>query len=647
MGARACYIDARDDREGVDDSDNNELQTLTIQPTGPELETVAAEPEPRPLGAWFGSLSVRERIVLRDLHSSGGIGEVWRAFDEVLGREVALKRLRGDKADSDANRARFFREARLTGQLDHPGIVPVYDFVSSEDGRECFYTMRFLQGRTLSEVITEFHETRRREGGPVIRPAFLDLLAAFVSIANTVAFAHARGIVHRDLKSDNVILGDYGEVIVLDWGLAKRIGEAVEDQAPEAARSDVPGTATEAAEREPGESDSRASTSASRRVDPYLTLQGELLGTPAYMAPEQALGHIDQIDERTDVYGLAAILYEILTGQPPFRGRELSAVIDAVVGTPPVPPSERVPGIPAALERLCLHGLAKRVDDRPESAASLAAEVRRWLHELTERRRSQQERERFFELSLDLLAIVDSEGRLRQTNGSWTRLLGWSPEQRAERALVELVDACSAAELEAALASVGPEHEHAEVELCMRAAPSAAELPRARSRWVHWNLRWLPGEDAVYLVGRDVTGRRAREREVEGLLESAPDAMCVVDEDGRIVRVNAELERMFGYPRAALIGEPIELFVPAEQRDRHRGHVSRYVREPALRPMGVGLRLRGQRADGSVFGVEISLSPVETPERTLIACTLRDTDARERAVRDQAAQDRADGGEQG
>jgi len=566
--------------------DNHDHATLTLP-----LPT-RAEPGPDDTLAGL-PIVARERITLRGLHSSGGIGEVWRAYDEVLDREVALKRLRRDKADSPANRARFFREARLTGQLDHPGIVPVYDYSTTEDGRHCFYTMRFLRGRTLLEVIAEFHRDRVAQGLPLVSGRFLDLLGHFTSVCNTVAFAHSRGVIHRDLKGDNVIVGDYGEVVVLDWGLAKQLGE------PDGAQDLVGGSAAE---------------------DASKTMQGQLLGTPAYMAPEQALGLIDRIDQRTDVYGLAAILYEILTGEPPFRSGTLDEIMDAVVTTPPIAPSDKLPGVPPQLERVCLRGLAKSIDERLQSAAELAAEVREWVTALAEQRRTEQERERFFDLSVDLLAIVDRAGRLSQSNAAWNRLLGWSASARAERRFVELVVVEDRERAAAALGEIWAGSGGGELEVRVSTANGGR-------RWVHWNLRSIPEEGAVYLVGRDVTERRRSEREVEGLLESAPDATCVIDAAGTIVRVNAQLERMFGYARDELIGQPVEILVPTELRERHRGHVARYVAAPSVRPMGAALSLRGQRKDGIEVAVEVSLSPVSTEDRLLIACTLRDAQA--------------------
>jgi PAS domain S-box-containing protein len=149
-------------------------------------------------------------------------------------------------------------------------------------------------------------------------------------------------------------------------------------------------------------------------------------------------------------------------------------------------------------------------------------------------------------------------------------------------------------------------------------------------RWIDWSVRSLPDELGLYLVGRDVTERKQAEREVEGLLESSPDAVCVIDERARIVRVNVQLERMFGHARSELLGQPIEVLVPEQLRERHRGHVARFLAEPSARPMGSGMSLIGQRADGSQFPVEVSLGPVQTEARTLIACTLRDIGERRR-----------------
>jgi PAS domain S-box-containing protein len=286
------------------------------------------------------------------LHATGGIGRVWLAHDSDLGRDVALKELRPERAEQAALAARFLQEAQITGQLEHPGIIPVYELVRAMDGRQSFYTMRFVNGRTLSEAVRTFHENRSAgRADPLELPA---LLNAFVTVCNTVAYAHSRGVIHRDLKGQNVILGDFGEVIVLDWGLAKRVG------------------------RPEGETPVHSLIQGDADADSGYTVQGQALGTPAYMAPEQAAGRLEQIDRRTDVYGLGAILYEILTGEPPFTGPSTDEVLRKVREEDPAPPRQFWPEGPPALEAICLRALAKQPADRPAAAADLALEVQGW-----------------------------------------------------------------------------------------------------------------------------------------------------------------------------------------------------------------------------------------------------------------------------
>ena len=276
------------------------------------------------------------------------------AHDADLGREVALKELRPERGANPAMEARFLREARITGQLQHPGIVPVYELVPAPGGPDAkgpFYTMRFVQGRTLTEAVREYHAKRAAGGAGALDLA--TLLNAFVNVCNTVAYAHSRGVIHRDLKGQNVVLGEFGEVMVLDWGFAKLLGRPDEDLDP-------------AAGPDPG-------------LPADRTIAGQVLGTPAYMAPEQAAGRAERIDERTDVYGLGAILYEILTGQPPFTGTDTAEVLRKVREGEPPPPAAVRPGTPPELAAVCMRALARDPAERYPGPAELASEVRRWL----------------------------------------------------------------------------------------------------------------------------------------------------------------------------------------------------------------------------------------------------------------------------
>jgi len=215
----------------------------------------------------------------------GGMGVVYRARDVALDREVAVKLLQDRYAPGSPAARRFLDEARITGQLQHPGIPPIHQAGTLPDGRP-FLVMKLIKGRTLDRVLED--------------PATTNVLAVFEAVCQAVAYAHARGVIHRDLKPANVMVGAYGEVQVMDWGLAKVLADtAGADETAEATRA-----VTEI--RDPGGSDSGR------------TQAGSILGTPAFMPPEQAIGAIDQVDPRSDVFGLGAILAVILTGQPPF-----------------------------------------------------------------------------------------------------------------------------------------------------------------------------------------------------------------------------------------------------------------------------------------------------------------------------------------
>jgi PAS domain S-box-containing protein len=424
----------------------------------------------------------------------------------------------------------------------------------------------------------------------------------FVSICQTIAYAHSHNVIHRDLKGDNVILGDFGEAIVLDWGLAKRLGEAREPEVDTSARTIV------------SDSDDTAAASA--------TMHGEKLGTPAYMAPEQARGQIDQIDKRTDVYGLSAILYEILTGEPPFLGKSIVEILKRVIHEPPERIADRVPSVPGELERICLRGLSKDREDRQQSAAELADEIQSWITERAERKRTEQERERFFNLSLDLLAIVDARGMLAQTNPAWETVLGWSSSELNGKRVQEILHADEHPRLTQNLERILAGESLAAVErrcLCKDGT----------YRWIQWNASLIAGEASIYIVGRDVTERKQTEQTFQELLESAPDGMVVANQSGQVVLVNAQLERLFGFTRDEMLGQPIEMLVPEEHRARHPEYVARFMAAPEFRPMATGLKLFGRSKDGRVFPVEISLSPVRTEQGLLVSCAIRDLTRRQ------------------
>jgi serine/threonine protein kinase len=291
------------------------------------------------------------------LHAKGGIGQVWLARDGDLGRDVALKELRPEQSRNSVAWSRFVEEARITGQLEHPGIVPIYELSTSADGQKPFYTMRFVRGNTLHEAIQDYHRKRAEgQAGPLDRAS---LLSAFIAVCNAVGYAHSRGVIHRDLKGQNVVLGDFGEVMVLDWGLAKLVDRPADPSQGPSSRRPVTLIEDESAHD--------------------ATMQGQVLGTPSYMAPEQAEGRIEEIGRRTDVYGLGAILYEILAGCPPHSGASTSELLRRVREDEPAPPRESDPSTPRALEAICRKAMAKKPEDRYPSALALAEELKLWL----------------------------------------------------------------------------------------------------------------------------------------------------------------------------------------------------------------------------------------------------------------------------
>lgn len=288
-------------------------------------------------------------------HAKGGLGEVFVALDTELNREVALKQIQAWLADDPESRGRFTLEAEVTGGLEHPGIVPVYGL--GHDGKGCpFYAMRFIKGHSLREAIAHFHAASNITRDPAQRALeFRNLLERFIDVCNAIAYAHSRGILHRDLKPGNIMLGDFGETLVVDWGLAKVVG-----------RSDSVIRSEDGTLRPPAHKDS-----APTRV-------GQAMGTLPYMSPEQAAGRLEQLGPASDVYSLGATLYAILTGQAPFDSQD-SQIIDKVAkGQFPLP-RQLKSDVARPLEAICLKALANQSTDRHSSPQALADDIKRWL----------------------------------------------------------------------------------------------------------------------------------------------------------------------------------------------------------------------------------------------------------------------------
>jgi serine/threonine-protein kinase len=286
----------------------------------------------------------------------GGLGEVLVARDEELQREVALKQMLDQHADEPESRTRFLMEAEITGGLEHPGIVPVYGLGHYADGRP-FYAMRFIRGDSLKDAIERFHKADQPGRDPGERAlALRGLLRRFVDVCQAIAYAHSRGVVHRDLKPGNIMLGKYGETLVLDWGLAKPL------DSPE-----HPVTSPEG---------SLMPRSLSGTTE---TQMGMAVGTPQFMSPEQAAGRLQELGTASDVYSLGATLYCVLTGRPPVTDSDVGQVLQKVErGDFPQPRAVKA-DIPAALEAICLKAMALTPEDRYAAPHLLAEDVERWL----------------------------------------------------------------------------------------------------------------------------------------------------------------------------------------------------------------------------------------------------------------------------
>ncbi len=311
---------------------------------GAGLETYSDDAPPAAVDESYG-----DRFDLLKTIGQGGAGRVFLAFDKSIGRDVAIKEVLPSKLERerDYHLTRFIREAKLSGRLQHPGVVPVYELTKKADGTY-FYAMKFVQGRTL------FHAIMEASSGESPQESFkqrLSLLDRLIDAAEAMGYAHSKGIIHRDLKPSNIVLGEFGETVILDWGLARRLDERDED-APH--NPDL--TIDETTEG--------------------LTRHGAQLGTPSYMAPEQIDPSFGDVDVRTDVYTLGVILFMILTGTKPFPGRGEAVMQKILESEGPPSPRNVYEFVPPELAAICMKAMARRKEDRFGDASELAEELK-------------------------------------------------------------------------------------------------------------------------------------------------------------------------------------------------------------------------------------------------------------------------------
>ncbi len=344
-----------------------EIEPRTSEETAvPEIGGMATVIEPEgPRNSDAGALVIQQAYKKLKFHARGGLGEIYVADDSELQRDVVLKFIRPKHRDRRDCREQFQLEAEVTARLDHPGVVPVYGFGKTPDGRLC-YAMRFIQGETLEEYIARMHSPTIEKDGQRIKHdstfaksrsvEFRSLLIQFCTVCNTIAYAHNRGILHRDIKPENIMLGKYDDTLVVDWGLAMPINR------DETARASGEQTLMPSS----GSGGSSGGTT------------GGPVGTPAYMSPEQAAGVVG-LGPATDIFSLGATLYKLLTGTAPYTGDSAREALTKARHGTYVNPSEKRDDIPRGLEAICLKAMAIDPDARYATGVDIADDIELWL----------------------------------------------------------------------------------------------------------------------------------------------------------------------------------------------------------------------------------------------------------------------------
>lgn len=551
------------------------------------------------------------------LLASGGIGEVWITLDRQLRRTVALKRLKREYAEIESVRKRFFREARITAQLTHPGTVSIYEV--SENEPDPFYVMTLVEGKSLATLIRQLHD---RDAPKTLTRPILDLVRHWISVARTIEFAHDQGVLHRDLKSENIMIGDHRQVTVIDWGLAKRVNDAGENDAGknDAALNDAAHSAAADDEAEKIEADAIHAANLDSRISHndnasgQTTRVGTRMGTPSFMAPEQAAGQTDAIDQQSDVWGLGAILYEILSGRAPFVGETADETLRQVLDQPLRPLDSIQPQMPDGLIEICHRGLEKSKADRWPSVAVFADAVETWIDSEITRRQASMARQRLFDLSGELMFIADFQSSIVWANAAWQRQLGWLPQQWIGKHSESLVH---------------PEDLVSEIKRQqIRSGETVAHEARIRHvdgtyRWYSWHFTVVPEDQHVYAVGYNIEDRMNRIRDYEALLNAAPDATVVVDGNHVIRFANQQLGDLLGHPPSELTGRALSELIPSRFREGHIASVRNFIDAPFTRPFTLSRSLPARHRMGHEIQVSIRLSVVHFQQATHYVASLR------------------------
>lgn len=433
---------------------------------------------PEPAGELEGQIIGRFR--LEEEIARGGMGIIFRSHDLELDREVAVKLLLKKHLGKKYFLRQFTNEAKITGRLQHPGVVPIYETGAAIEGRPWF-AMKLVRGKTLAEHLS----VRKSPDHDLPR-----MLKIFEQVCQTLSYIHSCGIIHLDIKPGNVMVGAFGEVHLMDWGLAQRAGDLC-----------VPGGEQREGNRIPiGSGFSKRSFLKMSSDDLAVELPaGSIWGTPAYMSPEQACGAC--MDVRSDVFGLGGILCEILTGCPPYAGDGLVEVCfkasqaDLDSAYTKLVDSEA----DGRLVRLAMKCLSRDPDDRPADAGIVARELTLFLESLLQR--AETDLVRFFELSLDLFCIAGFDGFFRRVNSNFLRVLGYSEKELISRPFLEFVHPDDRGDTVAVMSQLRVGQPVVEFQNRYHATDGTW-------RCLEWTAKSVPADEIIFAVARDVTNRR-------------------------------------------------------------------------------------------------------------------------------------------
>lgn len=422
------------------------------------------------------------RFKLQSEIARGGMGLIFRSLDTELDREIAVKLLLKRHLGKAHFHQQFTNEARITGRLQHPGIVPIYETGCTADDRP-FFAMKLVKGQTLSELLCE----RKSPDDDWPR-----LLKIFEKVCQTLSYTHSQGVMHLDIKPSNIMIGSFGEVHLMDWGLAR---VSTECSLPLDVRHGDEVT------REPAQPVESVTSPIDFKDLSVNIPAGTIWGTPAYMSPEQARGQC--VDVRSDVFGLGGILCEILTGAPPYRGKKIVDVCykaaQAELGGIFAELTDC--GAPETLIRLAMRCLSPDPEARPRDAGYVAQEVTVYLESRLQT--AENDLERFFELSLDLFCIAGLDGYFRRVNSNFPRVLGYSEKELVSRPFIDFVH---------------PEDQAETIDVMskLRAGQPVVQFKNRYHalddtwRYLEWTAKSLLNEELIFAVARDVTERVTR-----------------------------------------------------------------------------------------------------------------------------------------